>query len=181
MGYALAHAARDRGAEVTLVSGPVDMDFPNVIRVRTTNEMRQSVLDRFDAVDAVIKAAAPLDFRPKQVAAHKIKKSKAETHLELEATPDILAELGAHKNGRILVGFAAETEDLAKNGRAKLKEKNLDLIVVNRVGGPDSGFESDTNQATMIDATGGVEELPLMSKQEMADRILDRVAKLFGV
>jgi phosphopantothenoylcysteine decarboxylase/phosphopantothenate--cysteine ligase len=131
-------------------------------------------------VDVVIKAAAPLDFRPKSVANQKIKKSKAPASMELEPTPDILLELGARKNGKILVGFAAETEDLAKNAAAKLKAKNLDFIVVNPVGGPDSGFDADTNRASIMDASGGVQEIPLVSKTEMAEAILDRVVKLLA-
>ena len=142
--------------------------------------MHQAVIEYFDTADAVIMAAAPLDFRPKTVAAQKIKKSKASTSIDLEPTPDILQHLGAHKDGKVLVGFAAETEDLAKNASAKLKAKNLDLIVVNPVGGPDSGFESDTNRASIIDAAGVVQEVPLMSKAEMAEKILDRVATLLG-
>jgi len=98
--------------------------------------------------------------------------------MDLEPTPDILQELGGRKNGKVLVGFAAETEDFAKNARAKLKAKNLDLIVVNPVGGPDSGFGSDTNQASIIDAAGAVQEIPLMRKAQMADAILDRVVAL---
>jgi phosphopantothenoylcysteine decarboxylase/phosphopantothenate--cysteine ligase len=178
MGYAIATAARRRGADVTLISGPSNLDFPGVIRVRTTEQMRQAVVAHFENVDAVIKAAAPLDFRPKTVATQKIKKSKATSAIELEPTPDILQELGGRKNGKVLVGFAAETEDLASNARAKLKAKNLDLVVVNPVGGPDSGFESDTNRASIIDARGEVQEVPLMRKAEMADMILDRVAVL---
>jgi phosphopantothenoylcysteine decarboxylase/phosphopantothenate--cysteine ligase len=142
--------------------------------------MRQAVVERFEKAEAVIKAAAPLDFRPRSVAAQKIKKSKGNSTIDLEPTPDILQELGARKKGKVLVGFAAETEDLAKNARAKLKAKNLDLIVVNPVGGPDSGFDSDTNRASIIDAAGGVQEIPLMSKAKMADAILDRVAALLG-
>jgi len=178
MGFAIAEAARDRGADVTLISGPAGLEFPNVVRVRTTEEMRRAVLDRFDAAEVVIKAAAPLDYRPKTVSAGKIKKSKAGLSLELEPTPDILQELGARKNGRILVGFAAETEDLIKNGTAKLKAKNLDLIVVNPVSGPDSAFESDMNRGAIIDAAGGIQEAPPMSKHRMADAILDRVVEL---
>jgi phosphopantothenoylcysteine decarboxylase/phosphopantothenate--cysteine ligase len=178
MGYAIATAARRRGADVTLISGPSNLDFPGVIRVRTTEQMRQAVVAHFENVDAVIKAAAPLDFRPKTVATQKIKKSKATSAIEVEPTPDILQELGRRKNGKVLVGFAAETEDLAANARAKLKAKNLDLVVVNPVGGPDSGFESDTNRASIIDARGEVQEVPLMRKAEMADMILDRVAVL---
>ena len=180
MGFAIARVARARGAEVTLISGPSELQFPGVVRVRSTEEMRQAVVERFENVDAVIKAAAPLDFRPKTVAPQKIKKAKADTSIELELTPDILQELGALKNGKVLVGFAAETEDLAKNARGKLKSKNLDLIVVNPVGGPDSGFDSDTNRASIIDASGAVQDLPLMSKSEMAGVILDRVAALLA-
>jgi phosphopantothenoylcysteine decarboxylase/phosphopantothenate--cysteine ligase len=178
MGFAIARAARGRGAEVTLISGPTELQFPGVVRVRSTEEMRAAVADRFDQVDAVIKAAAPLDFRPTTVAAQKIKKSKGNSSMDLESTPDILQELGARKNGKVLVGFAAETEDFARNARAKLKAKNLDLIVVNPVGGPDSGFDSDTNRASIIDAAGAIQEVPLMSKSRMADAILDRVAAL---
>lgn len=180
MGFAIARAARARGAQVTLISGPSALEFPGVVRVRTTEEMRRAVVEHLDKADAVIKAAAPLDFRPKSVAPRKIKKSKSDSSIELEPTPDILQELGSRKNGKVLVGFAAETEDLAKNARAKLKAKNLDLIVVNPVGGPDSGFDSDTNRASIIDAAGAVQDVPLMSKAAMADVILDRVAALLG-
>jgi phosphopantothenoylcysteine decarboxylase/phosphopantothenate--cysteine ligase len=180
MGFAIAQAARTRGAEVTLISGPTDLEFPGVVRVRSTEEMRQAVVERFNQADVVIKAAAPLDFRPKTVASQKIKKAKAGSSLDLEPTPDILQELGARKDGKVLVGFAAETEDLAKNARAKLKAKNLDLIVVNPVGGPDSGFASDTNRASIIDADGAVQDIPLMSKSQMAEAILDRVTALLG-
>jgi phosphopantothenoylcysteine decarboxylase/phosphopantothenate--cysteine ligase len=180
MGFAIAQAARARGAEVSLISGPTPLEFPGVVRVRSTEEMRRAVAERFDAADAVIMAAAPLDFRPKSVSPQKIKKVPAETAIDLEPTPDILQELGARKNGKVLVGFAAETENLAKNARAKLKSKNLDLIVVNRVGGPDSGFDSDTNQASIIDAAGAVQEIPLQRKSDMAETILDRVAALLG-
>ena len=180
MGFAIAQAARTRGAEVTLISGPTDLEFPGVVRVRSTEEMRQAVVERFSQADVLIKAAAPLDFRPKTVASQKIKKAKAGSSLDLEPTPDILQELGARKDGKVLVGFAAETEDLAKNARAKLKAKNLDLIVVNLVGGPDSGFASDTNRASIIDADGAVQDIPLMSKSQMAEAILDRVTALLG-
>jgi phosphopantothenoylcysteine decarboxylase/phosphopantothenate--cysteine ligase len=180
MGVALARAARDRGAQVTLVSGPTELEFPDTVRVRSTEEMRRAVVERFDLVDVVIKAAAPLDFRPTSVASQKIKKGRTATSLDLEATPDILQELGARKNGKVLVGFAAETEDFARNAKAKLKAKNLDFIVVNPVGGPDSGFDSDTNKASIIDAQGGVQEIPLVSKADMAEAILDRVVKILA-
>ena len=180
MGFSLARAARDRGADVTLISGPSSLAFPGVVWVRSTADMHREVLARFKDSDAVIMAAAPLDFRPRSVAPQKIKKSKGHSAIELEPTPDILQELGSRKNGKVLAGFAAETEDFAKNAQAKLKSKNLDLIVVNAVGGPDSGFDSDTNRASIIDAAGGVRDIPLMSKSEMADAVLDRVAALLA-
>jgi phosphopantothenoylcysteine decarboxylase/phosphopantothenate--cysteine ligase len=178
MGYALANAARDRGAKVVLVSGPTELNFPNTIHVRTTEEMRRAVLDNGSDADVVIKAAAPLDYRPKAVAPQKIKKSGGDLTLQLEPTADILKELGSHKNGKLLVGFAAETENHVKNGLQKLKAKNLDLIVVNPVSGPESAFDSDMNHATLIDASGQSEEIPLVSKRVMADKILDRVVQL---
>jgi phosphopantothenoylcysteine decarboxylase / phosphopantothenate---cysteine ligase len=178
MGYALAQAARDRGAGVVLVSGPTGLQFPGAIRVRTTEEMRRAVLENGADADVVIKAAAPLDFRPAAVAPQKIKKSTADLTLQLEPTADILKELGSGKNGKVLVGFAAETENHVRNGLEKLKAKNLDLIVVNPVGGPDSAFDSDMNHATVIDASGKIEEIPLVTKRVMADKILDRVVKL---
>jgi phosphopantothenoylcysteine decarboxylase/phosphopantothenate--cysteine ligase len=180
MGFSIARAARDRGAEVTLISGPSTLSFPGVVRVRSTAEMHEQVMAHFGAADAVVMAAAPLDFRPRSVASQKIKKSNAARSLELEPTPDILEELGRRKNGKVLAGFAAETEDFAKNAQAKLKAKNLDLIVVNPVGGPDSGFDTDTNQASIIDASGAVHEIPLTSKAHMADTVLDRVAALLA-
>jgi len=179
MGYAIANAALARGAEVTLISGPSSLTFPGVIRVRSTADMRREVLHRFDDADAVIMAAAPLDFRPAAVAPQKIKKAKGKSAIDLEPTADILQELGTRKNGKVLAGFAAETENFIQNARAKLKGKNLDMIVVNPVGGPDSGFDSDTNRASIIDAKG-VRDIPLMSKSKMADTILDRVAALLA-
>jgi len=178
MGYAIAQAARNRGANVVLVSGPTELQFSNTIRVRTTEEMRRAVLENVADADVVIKAAAPLDFRPKSVAPQKIKKKTADLTIEFEPTADILKELGRHKNGKVLVGFAAETENHVRNGLEKLKEKNLDLIVVNPASGPDSAFDSDMNHATIIDALGQTEEIPLVSKYVMADKILDRVAPL---
>jgi phosphopantothenoylcysteine decarboxylase / phosphopantothenate---cysteine ligase len=178
MGFAIAQAAKDRGANVVLISGPTELDFSDAIRVRTTEEMRRAVLENCRDADVVIKAAAPLDFRPKSTATQKIKKKTADLMLDLERTPDILQELGAHKNGKILVGFAAETQDHLKHGREKLEKKNLDLIVVNPASGPDSAFDSDMNRATIIDSSGGTEEIPLVSKQVMAHKILDRVVQL---
>jgi phosphopantothenoylcysteine decarboxylase/phosphopantothenate--cysteine ligase len=179
MGYAIAQAARERGANVVLVSGPSELQFTGMIRVRTTEEMRRAVLDNSVDADVVIKAAAPLDFRPSSVSLQKIKKNAApDLTLHLERTTDILKELGASKNGKVLVGFAAETENHLQNGLEKLKAKNLDLIVVNPASGPDSAFDSDMNHATLIDASGQIEEIPLVSKRVMADKILDRVVQL---
>jgi phosphopantothenoylcysteine decarboxylase / phosphopantothenate---cysteine ligase len=178
MGYAIAQAARDRGADVVLVSGPTELQFPSTIRVRTTEEMHRAVLENSADADVVIKAAAPLDYRPKTVAPQKIKKAKGELTLHLEPTTDILQELGLHKNGKVLVGFAAETENHVQHGLEKLKGKNLDLIVVNPASGPDSAFDSDMNHATLIDASGHIEEIPLVTKRVMADKILDRVVQL---
>jgi phosphopantothenoylcysteine decarboxylase/phosphopantothenate--cysteine ligase len=178
MGFAIAEAARDRGADVVLVSGPTELQFSSAIRVRTTEEMRRAVLENGADADVVIKAAAPLDYRPKSVAPQKIKKGAAELTLNLEPTTDILKELGGQKNGKVLVGFAAETENHVRNGLEKLKLKNLDLIVVNPASGPDSAFDSDMNHAMLIDASGNIEEIPLVSKRVMADKILDRVVQL---
>src|SRR5438309_223367 len=178
MGYALAEAARRRGAQVTLVSGPPELQCPNAIHVRTTEEMRRAVIDHAADADVVIKAAAPLDYRPKSVAPQKIKKKTVDLMLELEPTVDILKELGSSKNGKILVGFAAETENHIQNGLEKLKGKNLDLIVVNPASGPDSAFDSDMNHAIIIDASGQTEEIPIVTKHVMADKILDRVVQL---
>ncbi|MBI2149888.1 MAG: phosphopantothenoylcysteine decarboxylase [Acidobacteria bacterium] len=150
MGYAIAEAARSRGAKVVLVSGPADLQFPDTIRVRTTAEMHRAVMENAADADVVIKAAAPLDFRPKSAAPQKIKKKSADLVLDLEPTEDILKDLGKHKNGRILVGFAAETENHLQHGLEKLKAKNLDLIVVNPASGPDSAFDSDMNHAIVI-------------------------------
>ena len=155
------------------------LEFPNTIRVRTTEEMRRAVLDNSRDVDVVIKAAAPLDFRPKSVASQKIKKKSADLVLELEATADILKELGSREEWHVCwSGFAAETENHVQDGLEKLKAKNLDLIVVNPVSGPDSAFDSDMNHATIIDESGNTEEIPLVSKSVLADKILDRVVQL---
>jgi phosphopantothenoylcysteine decarboxylase/phosphopantothenate--cysteine ligase len=177
MGYAIAQAVKDRGGEVVLVSGPSDLEFPGVVRVRSTSEMREAVIGRLSGIDVVIKAAAPLDFQPVEVATGKIKKTSG-LEIAFEPAPDILAELGKSKNGAILVGFAAETERHLEYGLEKLREKNLDLIVVNPAAGPDAAFDRDMNRGVIIDAGGGREDLPEMSKPEMAHRILDRVVRL---
>lgn len=180
MGYALARAAKRRGAKVTLVSGPTALKPPRDValsRVKTAEEMRQAVLAECQQVDVIIKAAAVLDWRPKETAEHKIKKGGGVQTLELVETPDILAELGCSRgnSGCVLVGFAAETQDLIANAQEKLKKKNLDLIVVNDVSREDAGFEADTNAVKIVYRDGHMEELPLMPKQEVADQLLDRI------
>jgi phosphopantothenoylcysteine decarboxylase/phosphopantothenate--cysteine ligase len=149
-----------------------------VIHVETAEEMFRAVLAELEIAHVVIKAAAVADYRPKQRADRKIKKEQALPEITLEPTPDILAEIGKRKGSRILVGFAAETEDLVANARKKLERKHLDLMVANDVGKPGAGFDVDTNVVKILDASGGVEALPLLSKREVADRILDRVAAL---
>jgi phosphopantothenoylcysteine decarboxylase/phosphopantothenate--cysteine ligase len=181
MGYAVAEAAAARGAGVILISGPTTLAAPpgvDVIRVETAQEMHDAVLAKLPAATVVIKAAAVADYRPKQVAGRKIKKDEVVPEVTLEATPDILAEVGKRKERRVLVGFAAETEELVANARKKLQRKNLDLMVANDVSQPGAGFDADTNAVKILDAQGGVEDLPLQSKRSVADRVLDRVVGL---
>jgi phosphopantothenoylcysteine decarboxylase/phosphopantothenate--cysteine ligase len=177
MGYALAEAARDRGGEVKLITAPTSLPEPagvEVVHVRTATEMKKAVTGAVAKADALIMAAAVADYRPKATAKSKIKKESAESLvIELVRTPDILAEV---KGKFIKVGFAAESEGLVANARKKLQQKNLDLIVANDITDADSGFDVDTNKVTLIDRDGKVEELPLMSKREVAERVLDRVA-----
>ncbi|MBI4621509.1 MAG: bifunctional phosphopantothenoylcysteine decarboxylase/phosphopantothenate--cysteine ligase CoaBC [Desulfobacterales bacterium] len=181
MGYAVARVARRRGAEVTLISGPSMLSVPQNIKffsVKTALEMRAAVLDSLEGSTVVIKTAAVGDYKAKDVCSEKIKRERANLILELEETPDILSEIGNKKGDRIHVGFAAETEDLINNARSKLKNKNLDLIVANDVCMEGAGFESDTNIVKILDRDGSIEELPLMSKEEVAEKILDRVVKI---
>jgi phosphopantothenoylcysteine decarboxylase/phosphopantothenate--cysteine ligase len=182
-GFALAAAARRRGAQVILVTGPTHLEAPHgvqCVRIQTAVEMRQAVLTHFHAVDAVIKTAAVADFRPQMTAEGKIKKEVAALSIPLERNPDILAELGQKKTHQILVGFAAETQELLHHARQKVQSKNLDLIVVNDVSDPRIGFASDDNLVRILDAAGQVEELPVMSKTALAEHILDRVQILLG-
>jgi phosphopantothenoylcysteine decarboxylase/phosphopantothenate--cysteine ligase len=184
MGFALAGAAAMRGAPVVLISGPTSLLPPpgaELIHVNTTEEMRRAVLDKSRDCDVIIKAAAVLDYRPKSPADRKMKKENRSFSLELEPTPDILAELGsANQPGRcFLVGFAAETNDLLANAKAKLERKNLDMIVANDVSRTDAGFDSETNLVKVICRDGSVEALPLMSKRQLADCLLDRIKRLW--
>lgn len=181
MGYSLARALSERGAEVTLISGPTDLSVPpgvKKITVTTADEMYDAVLERYDQTRLVIKAAAVSDFRPLKAAAQKVKKNEAELTLALKANRDILFEIGKQKGNRILVGFAAETENAVENAHEKLLRKNLDLIIVNNLNEPGAGFAVSTNRVSIIDHSGSVEQLPLMEKEQLAHQILDRVNKL---
>jgi phosphopantothenoylcysteine decarboxylase/phosphopantothenate--cysteine ligase len=183
MGYALARAALRRGAEVVLVSGPTALEAPagaRLISVTTAQQMRSAALDAFPACTAVIMAAAVADYHPVQAANKKIKKGSKSLELCLEPNPDILKELGANKDGKFLVGFAAETEDLAANAKKKLHIKNLDMIVANDVTLEGSGFDTDTNIAVILDRSGATRTLPLMTKDELAELILDHMVALKG-
>jgi phosphopantothenoylcysteine decarboxylase/phosphopantothenate--cysteine ligase len=184
MGYALAKVAKRRGAEVVLVTGPTSLPIPrrdiDVVSVRTADEMREAVLAHMGGCTVVIKAAAVSDYRPKVISLKKLKKADPYTSLELERTRDILGEIGRKKGDRILIGFAAETEDLIGNARKKLMEKNLDFIVVNDVTKPGAGFGLDTNQVKILYPSGEVKDLPLMLKKEVSEFILDEVVKLLS-
>lgn len=181
MGYALARAAWQRGARVTLVSGPVPLEGPEGVKlvvVETARDMREAVMAECAGMDAVVMAAAVADFRPRNPAAAKMPKSALGARLELEPVPDIIAELGSLHPRPVLVGFAAETHDLLASAREKLRRKQLDLICANDVSRTDAGMGSDQNQVTIITARGEVEELPLLPKDELAHLILDRVRQL---
>jgi phosphopantothenoylcysteine decarboxylase/phosphopantothenate--cysteine ligase len=186
MGYALAEAARDYGAQVTLVTAPTGLPpvyGVDTVPVRTAAEMHDAVIDRLDATDVLIMAAAVADYRPAHTAEHKIKKQDGELVLRLERTVDILAAVAKRRtgpaDGKIIVGFAAETENLLENARDKLLRKRLDLLVANDVSASDSGFEVATNRVTLLTPDGAPDPLPLLPKEEVAERILDRVAALW--
>jgi len=181
-GYALAQAALDKGAEVTLISTPVALPAPTgVIRVQVTSalEMESAVLEACQEADVLLMAAAVADFRPVQAASQKIKKRSGLSSLELEHTADILSTVSEQRlrthHPEIVVGFAAETQDLITNAEQKRKSKHLDLIVANDVSTPGSGFGSESNQVTFIQSDGQNVPLPLMSKEEVADRVIDEV------
>jgi phosphopantothenoylcysteine decarboxylase/phosphopantothenate--cysteine ligase len=181
MGFALAEAARDRGADVVLISGPTELTPPrgvSHVSVTTADEMRRAVMDGAGKAGVVIMAAAVSDFRPAERSEGKIKKESAPDVLRLERTEDILLELGKTPGKRLLVGFAAETDSVIENARQKLKQKNLDMIVVNDITRQGAGFGTDTNAVTVLDRSGAVIDLPLMRKSEVASRILDNVAEL---
>ena len=182
MGYAIAQVAADRGADVVLVSGPSALTPPDnvkVINVETTNEMLEACLTEYNDVDIVIKAAAVADYHPRDIAAQKIKKANDDgLTIVMDKNPDILKELGAKKSKQILVGFAAETENLLENASEKIKKKNLDMIVANDVTAQGAGFNSETNIVKILYPNGKIEELEQMTKAEVAKNILDRIVNL---
>jgi len=179
MGYALAKMARRRGAEVILITGPTSAALPRKdiewVPVKTAEEMRKAVLAHLKPCSVVIKAAAVADYRPKDVHSKKIKKKDASLSLDMERTADILAEIGKKKEKRILIGFAAETDDLIANAKKKLQAKNLDLVIANDVA---VGFAGDTNQIKILFQTGEIKDLPLMTKEEVSQVILDELVCL---
>lgn len=178
MGYALAVAARDRGASVILIAAPTSLPEPagmEVIFVTTADQMKEAVTAAVKKADALIMAAAVADYRPKEFVTSKIKKETAALTLELVRTPDILNEV---KGAFIKVGFAAESEDLVANARLKLEKKQLDLIVANDITSPESGFNTETNKVTIIDRKGNTDELPLLAKREVAEKVLDKVVEI---
>ncbi len=181
MGYAIAEAAQERGAHVTLISGPVALMPPygvELVPVVSSADMFNTVNAHFEACDALIMAAAPADFTPAQYAENKIKKNGGPLALELVATRDILASVGAKKGGRILIGFAAETNDVAANAAKKLTAKNLDMIAANDVSASDAGFGVDNNRITLYMRDGGCEHSGLRTKRQIADWLLDRLAEV---
>ena len=185
MGFALAKMATRRGADVILISGPTHLPVPGgnirFVPVGTASEMREAVLEHYKECSVIIKAAAVSDYHPKSVSKQKLKKLDASASLELERNPDIIGEIGSLKGDRVLVGFAAETRDLIANARKKLKEKYLDLIVANDVSRSDSGFATETNKVVIIDSRGKVDPLPLKSKDEVANIILERVVEILTI
>jgi len=181
MGYALARVARRHGAQVTLITGPTNLSLPsveNIIKVRTAQEMHKAVIDNYKKSTVIIKAAAVADYRPKIFVKEKIKKDNKPRAIELERNPDIIAEIGQNKKNIVLVGFAMETKNLLANAREKLKKKNMDLIVANSLREEGAGFQTDTNKITIIDREGDVQSLPVMTKIEAAEKILEKVEEL---
>ena len=180
MGYALAEAAARRGARVILVSGPVHLPEPRgvqVVHVRTAGEMRAAVMEHLEPATVILKSAAVADYHLADVPRQKVKKTALRMSIALDPTPDILAEVGQKKGDRLLVGFAAETENLLEEARRKLKSKNCDMIVANLVG-DNLGFESDRNEVVLVLATGETVKLPRAAKREIADRIFDHLLRL---
>lgn len=186
-GFALAQAALDRGAEVILISGPTHLPTPvgaSRVDVQTAEQMSAAVLNAIPKADVLIMAAAVADFRPASPAAHKFKREKGLPQIILEATPDILGSISALKSTsgfpRIMVGFAAESQDVLSNALRKLHTKGLDLIIANDISANDAGFGVDTNRVTILDAAGGEEALPVLSKSEVSEAVLERIIGILG-
>lgn len=180
MGYALAKAARDRGARVMLVAAPTGLEDPvaiEMVKVSTAMEMRDAVMESVAGADALIMAAAVADYKPTSIAAQKLKKDSKPLLIEMEENPDILAQA---TGDFIRVGFAAETENLRDNAIEKVLKKSLDMVVANDVSDPNGGFGADTNKVLIADVDGSLVDLPRMSKEDVADRILDRVRRLLA-
>ena len=179
MGYALAYQAALMGAKVTLVTGPTNLEIPfgisEVIKVKSAQQMYEAVTSSFDEMDIVIKSAAVADYKPKNISDSKIKKSDSDLVLELDRNKDILFELGKLKTKQVLVGFAAETDDLIANAQKKLAKKNLDFIVANDLKQEGAGFAGDTNIAKLLFADGNIEELPIMTKNQLSKEIYDKI------
>ena len=179
MGYALAYQAALMGAKVTLVTGPTNLEIPfgisEVIKIKSAGQMYEAVTSRFDEMDIVIKSAAVADYKPKNISDSKIKKSDSDLVLELDRNKDILFELGKLKTKQVLVGFAAETDDLIANAQKKLAKKNLDFIVANDLKQEGAGFAGDTNIVKLLFADGNIEELPIMTKNQLSKEIYDKI------
>jgi phosphopantothenoylcysteine decarboxylase / phosphopantothenate---cysteine ligase len=181
MGYALAEEAKKQGAKVILISGPVELPAPvgmEVVKVESADEMYNAVLKYYESANVVIKTAAVADYRPKIAYDHKVKKQAGDSSIELERTKDILLELGKRKRNQLLVGFAAETENVEEYARKKLNAKNADMIVANNVKTEGAGFGTDTNIVTLFKRSGSVTDLPLMSKSQVAKRIIGEITSL---
>ena len=179
MGYALAYQAALMGAKVTLVTGPTNIEIPfgisEVIKIKSAGQMYETVTSSFDEMDIVIKSAAVADYKPKNISDSKIKKSDSDLVLELDRNKDILFELGKLKTKQVLVGFAAETDDLIANAQKKLAKKNLDFIVANDLKQEGAGFAGDTNIAKLLFADGNIVELPIMTKNQLSKEIYDKI------
>jgi phosphopantothenoylcysteine decarboxylase/phosphopantothenate--cysteine ligase len=184
MGFALARSAKRRGARVVLISGPTSLTTPSgveMIKVTSALQMNNAVIENYNDANIVVMAAAVSDYRPEKIMEQKIKKGSDSIRFEIVPNPDILKELGKRKKKKkqpLLVGFAAESKDHLEEGKRKLKEKNLDLIVINDIIGPDTGFGADTNQVSLVDRDYKLKKLPLLSKEECASIILDKIVKL---
>lgn len=182
MGYAIAKVAADRGADVTLVSGPTNLEPPSnikkLIKTQSAEDMYNAIIDNFDENQVIIKSAAVADYKPKTYSDKKIKKSNDDLVIELDRNKDIAFEIGKIKNDKILVGFAAETNDLIQNAKGKVKKKNLDFIVANDLTEEGAGFGTDTNIVKIIDKEGNISKYPQMKKDEVADVILDKIKSL---